>query len=112
MRTETCDRCGAEIMPGTNGTVTIASDRQNGPDGGSWDACQKCREELAAQFKTRPRGEIDPRELAERCKAGDAEAIEQWNALSLIPWGAEAVDVEDTVIGTVRVGVEDAEAGS
>ena len=109
MRVETCDRCGAEILPGTNGTVTIASDRQGGPEGGSWDACQKCRDELAGMFKTKPRGEIDLVGLKERCESGDAEAIEQWNALSQIPWGSEQADVVDGIIGPLSIGVEDAQ---
>ena len=90
MRTETCDRCGTEIVPGTNGTVTIASDRQGGPEGGSWDACQKCRLDLAGQFKTKPRGEVDLVELRSKCEDGDVEAIELWNSLSQIPWGEDA----------------------
>lgn len=85
MRTETCDRCQCEILPGTNGTVTISADKQGFP-GGVFDACAKCREELLGQFKTRPKGDVDLVALLERCKAGDAEAIEQYNALSNIPW--------------------------
>jgi hypothetical protein len=89
MRTETCDRCEAEILSGTNGTVTIAADKQGFP-GGVYDACAKCREELLGQFKTKPKGEIDLAALLEKCKAGDEEAIEQYNALSNIPWAIDA----------------------
>jgi hypothetical protein len=89
MRTDTCDRCGREIPAGMNGTVTISSDRQGGPAGGTWDACPPCRVELAGQFKTKPKPEVDLEALRYRCQLGDKEAIALWNDLSNIPWGGE-----------------------
>jgi hypothetical protein len=99
-----------EIPAGTNGTVTIAADKQGFP-GGAFDACAKCREELLGQFKTKPKGDVNLEELVSRCKTGDEEAIELFNSLSQIPWGADEADVQDGIVtGSQRA--EDAEAGS